>query len=260
MGTQTFPGIVAIEGGLGLRRRAQSGPEAEDRVVAAVVQAILNLKITPGARLIERELALASGASRSAIRNGLLRLAQSGLVELSPNKGATVAMCSPEEAREIFEARIVIEESIVRRLVERATDGDISRLSGFVEDERQAYAAGRMEDARHLSRKFHLLLAELAGNKVLKNFIHDLINKQPLLSWSRASRRCFCGNPAHADIVDAIACRDVEAATRLNVDHLRELERMMVADISHEADDPPREDKPAAIDRSERARAKFAAK
>src|SRR6185312_9825579 len=95
---------------------AMSGPEAEERVVAAVVEAILSHSIPPGARLVERELGKASGASRSAIRNGLLRLAQAGLVELSPNKGASITQCSPDEARHIFEARIAIEASTARAL------------------------------------------------------------------------------------------------------------------------------------------------
>jgi DNA-binding GntR family transcriptional regulator len=210
---------------------ALSGPEAEERVVAAVVEAILSHRIAPGARLVERELGLAAGANRSAIRNGLMRLAHSGLVELSPNRGATIAMCSPEEARQVFAARIVIEASIVQELAGKATAEDIARLRAFVEEERRTYQAGKMEDARHLSRRFHLLLAELAGNQVLTGFIRDLINRQPLLSWSKPDTKPrFCGNHAHSDIVDAIERGDGDAAARLNSEHLGELERELRAD------------------------------
>src|SRR5579885_764654 len=214
-----------------LPRDVASGPEAEQRVVSAILQAILDQKLGPGARLVERELALSSGASRSAIRNGLLRLAQSGLVELNPNKGATIATCGPREAREIFDARVVIESSLIATLSEKATENDIARLDAFVEDERQAYAAGRMQDARYLSRGFHLLIADLAGNRVLASFLRELINKQPLLSWSgNRSKSCFCGNQAHSEIVRAIAAGDASAAAALNVEHLRELERQLIAD------------------------------
>lgn len=214
-----------------LPRDVASGPEAEQRVVSAIVEAILDQKLAPGARLVERELALSSGASRSAIRNGLLRLAQSGLVELSPNKGATIATCGPREAREIFDARVVIESSLMTTLSKTASDDDIARLDAFVEDERQAYAAGRMQDARYLSRGFHLLIADLAGNRVLASFLRELINKQPLLSWSgNRTKSCFCGNQAHSEIVRAIAAGDASAAAALNVEHLRELERQLIAD------------------------------
>ncbi|MDW9529095.1 FCD domain-containing protein [Sinorhizobium meliloti] len=200
-----------------------SGPEAEQRVVQVIVEAIMHHRVAPGARLIERELAIASGASRSAIRNGLMRLAHAGLVELSPNKGASIAMCSPDEARQIFDARIVIETATVEKLAGTIGETERARLRSFVEDERNAYEEGRMEEARHLSRRFHLLLAEMAGNDVLTGVIRDLINRQPLLSWSRPDTEPrFCGNHAHSEIV--------EAAARLNMEHLRALERELVAD------------------------------
>jgi DNA-binding GntR family transcriptional regulator len=208
-----------------------SGPEAEERVVQAVVEAILSHSIPPGTRLVERELGKASGASRSAIRNGLLRLAQAGLVELSPNKGASIAQCSPEEAKHVFEARIAIETSTARVLAKRMTESERAQLEAFVEEERRAYDAGRMEDARHLSRRFHLLLAELAGNPVLAGFVRDLINRQPLLSWGRRDHKPrFCGNDAHKAIVAALAAGDGEKAARLNAEHLRELETELGAE------------------------------
>ncbi len=204
---------------------SMSGPEAEERVVSAVVEAILAHRIAPGTRLIERELANYAGASRSAIRNGLLTLAHAGLVELSPNKGATIAMCSPEEARQIFEARIVIEASVLDILARALDDAGRARLAALIDEEHAAYEAGRMEEARHLSRRFHLLVAELSGNDVLTGFVRDLINRQPLLSWTREARKSrFCGNEAHQRIADALARGDGAEAARLNTEHLRELE------------------------------------
>lgn len=204
---------------------SMSGPEAEERVVSAVVEAILGHRIAPGTRLIERELANYAGASRSAIRNGLLTLAHAGLVELSPNKGATIAMCSPEEARQIFEARIVIEAAVLDILAHSLDDAGRTKLAAFIDEEHAAYEAGRMEEARHLSRRFHLLVAELSGNDVLTGFVRDLINRQPLLSWTREARKSrFCGNEAHQRIADALARGDGAEAARLNTEHLRELE------------------------------------
>ena len=210
---------------------AMSGPDAEQRVVTAVVDAILNHRIGPGERLIERELGKYSGASRTAIRNGMLKLAHAGLVELSPNRGATIAMCSPDEAREIFDARIVIEDASLRRLATSLTAAGFEQLEAIVSQESDAYEAGEMEQARHLSRRFHLLFTELAGNDVLTRIIRDLINRQPLLSWTRpqpAPR--FCGNTAHSAILAALARGDGVEAARLNTEHLRELERELDAD------------------------------
>ena len=217
--------------GYGFGRPAPSGPDAENRVVASILAAIRDFRMRPGARLIEREIALASGASRLSVRNALLRLADLGLVTLNRHRGATVAACTRSDAHATFEARHVVETAILRKLAASANDDTLERLLNFVDDERQAYAANRIIDARRLSREFHLLLAELAGNRELAAFLKTLIDKQPLLSWSsEAAQGCFCGNAAHAEIVAAIGRREAEVAVAVNDAHLEELERRLAAE------------------------------
>lgn len=224
---------------LGLVQDPSSGPEAEGRVVNAVLAAIRDLKLRPGARLVERELALSAGVSRLAVRNALLRLAGTGVVELSRNRGASIAQFSDAEGRHIFEARHIVEAGLLRRLASAPTLKATARLEAFVADERQAYAAGRIADARRLSREFHLLVAELAGNPVLARFLRQLIDKQPLALWSHGGARpCFCGNAAHAAIVEAIASGEPERAVAINAEHLAELERKLIAEEGGEEDAP----------------------
>lgn len=224
---------------LNLVQDPASGPEAEGRVVNAVLADVSDLRLRPGARLVERELALTAGVSRLAVRNALLRLAGAGVVELRRNKGASIARCSDAEGRHIFEARHIVEAAVLRRLASAPAPDATARLAAFVDDERQAYAAGRITDARRLSREFHLLLAELAGNPALARFLRQLIDKQPLASWSRGGARpCFCGAAAHASIVEAIAGGEPERAVALNAEHLAELERKLIEEEADEPDGP----------------------
>jgi DNA-binding GntR family transcriptional regulator len=220
-------------------------------VVDAVLAAVREQRLSPGARLVERELALTAGASRLAVRNALLRLAGTGLVELSPNRGAAIARCSDGDAHHIFEARHVIEAALLRSLASRATPEAVARLAGFVEDERQAYAAGRVADARRLSREFHCLVADLAGNPVLTRVLRQLIDKQPLLTWFHGGARpCFCGNAAHALVADAVARGDAERAVEINAEHLAELERRLLEEPGDEEDAPERRPRRKARARS----------
>ena len=155
------------------------------------------------------------------------------MVELSPNRGAKIATCPAEEARLVFEARRIVETAILRKLVDAASSEAIDRLRSLVADERHAYATARVADARRLSRAFHLLLAEVAGNRLLRDFLKSLIDRQPLLSWtSDRTRACFCGNAAHAEIISAIECSDADAAVSANAKHLEESERALIADTT----------------------------
>ena len=205
-----------------------SGPVAERRVFNIVVDAITQHQVKPGERLVERELAAAAGVNRLAIRNGLAKLAHSGFVVLEPNKGASVAAYSAEQANHIFVAREAIEGVVVRSLAQSISKEDATRLGCFVEKERLAYQEDRFADARQLSREFHVLLADIEGNSIFKTMIRDLITRQPLLpSFGTKERPCFCGNGAHREIVEAIVAGDGEKAALLSMKHLRKLEQEM---------------------------------
>ena len=218
------------------RRSERSGPEAEERVVNTVVDAIMAHELAPGDRLPERMLSEVSGANRLAIRNGLLRLANLGLVTLNPNRGATVASSSPEEARQIFEARILIEEDALRRLADKLDDAGKARLEEIVRNEVEAYDDGRIEEARHFSRSFHIGFVELAGNAVLARFQRDLIRHQPLLAAARNGRMSqFSGAPAHIKTLAALARGDGDTAARLNTELLNALQREMQLDTAGDA-------------------------
>ncbi|MEN9063308.1 GntR family transcriptional regulator [Ponticoccus litoralis] len=81
-----------------------------------VVEAVQDQRLRAGDRLVERELAEAAGANRQAIRNGLLRLVNAGLVEISRNKGARIVRLSAAEAEQVFEARMVVETGLLQSL------------------------------------------------------------------------------------------------------------------------------------------------
>ena len=187
---------------------SKSGPEAEERVVRLVNDAIQSHDILPGERLVERELSLAAGANRMAVRNALLRLAQAGLVVLNRNRGATVVECSPEAAHAIMQARIVNEEAALRLLAGRLGEADRDRLQAILREEADAYDDGRIEEARHRSREFHIAFTEMAGNAMIARFVRELIDCQPLLATRRAGhRRLLRRRGAHHDLRGAAARR-----------------------------------------------------
>jgi len=213
------------------RETTKSGPEAEKRVVGLIVDAVLTQRMCAGDRLVERNLSEASGAGRMAVRNGLIRLASAGLVELTRNRGALIARISGEDAQEIFDARVVIEEAGLRKLARIIDDESISELREMVECEAEAYAANEVEDARKISRQFHITVTALTGNRRMTRFLEDLINCQPLLAGDRRGQLSrFTGVPTHRAIVEALAERDGDKAAMLNTGLLRELENEMALD------------------------------
>lgn len=197
-----------------------------------VVDAVHAQSILPGQRLVERELAEAARANRQAIRNGLLRLANAGLVEISRNKGARIAQLTAEDAAQVFETRIVIETALLKTLAGRFDAEAQARMQQIVREEGLAYDEARIQEARHISRQFHKEIGHLAGNRYMSRFLDDLINCQPLLlSYRDGKKSEFSGHILHIKTLGALGRGDGEEAAHYNTRLLTDLQAEMVRDI-----------------------------
>ncbi|MDO8376718.1 MAG: GntR family transcriptional regulator, partial [Aquabacterium sp.] len=146
-----------------------------------VVSAILDHRLPPGTKLVEDRLATAFGVSRTLIRPVLVRLASEQVVTLTPNRGATIAQPSEQEAREVFEVRRLIEPTLVERFVAVATAADMQTLTRCIRDEEAARAAGDMRRAIRLSGDFHLHIADRAGQQTMGRILREMVSRTSLI-------------------------------------------------------------------------------
>ncbi len=220
----------------------KSGLAAEERVFSLVVEAVQDHRLQAGDRLVERELAEAAGANRQAIRNGLLRLVNAGLVETSRNKGARIVRLSAAEAELVFEARMTVETGLLQRLARHYTAEAGGALQDILRAEGAAYDEGNVVEARHNARRFHMEMGRLAGNKHLSRLLDDLINCQPLLMSHRRGRPSeFSGHNLHIKTLAALARGDAEEAVHYNNQLLTALKSEMLLDIraTEDQEGPP---------------------
>src|ERR1700688_2035408 len=105
-----------------------------DQVLDGLRQAIVEQRLPPGQRLIERELIEQIGVSRTTIREVLRELDAEGLVTTIPQKGAIVVVPTPEEAADLYDVRGSLEALAARRFVERASGEQLVALRRAVED------------------------------------------------------------------------------------------------------------------------------
>ena len=98
-----------------------SGRGRSHAVHRALKRAILDQALSPGAKLPEDSIGERLGVSRTLVREALVRLSEEGLVDLRPNKGATVARPTLEEGRNLFLTRAALERLVVETLAGRLT-------------------------------------------------------------------------------------------------------------------------------------------
>lgn len=200
---------------------------------ARLAEAMLDQRLAPGQRLREDELGQAFGVSRTRIRQVLIRLASEELVTLVPNAGARVAEPTPDEAREVFAARRLIEPELLSAFAARATAADLRTLQGWIRDEERARAEGRRHDAIRHAGAFHLHVAEQAGNRTLARLLRPLVMRTSLVLLRYGPHDIREGGDANGDcqehrsILAAIKLRDGAAAGRAMVQHLTRLQSQL---------------------------------
>lgn len=201
----------------------------EEAIYAQVLAAVRDQRLPPGTKLVEDRLAQAFGVSRTRIRPVLVRLANEQIVQLTPNRGAAVAQPTATEAREVFEARQLVEPTLVARFVAIASEGDLQALASNIADEEAARRDGDRAAAIRLAGDFHLLLANASGQQTLARMLRELIARTSLvlMCHARPDRRFGCGCTAHRGLLDALRARDARRATRLMRLHLRQLQAQL---------------------------------
>jgi DNA-binding GntR family transcriptional regulator len=171
------------------------------------------------------------GVSRARIREVLARLAHEQTVELFPQRGAFVAKPSIEQARDIFEARRLIEPAVLRRLVGTLAPDKIQRLRQHVELEAEARQRGDKRTVIRLSGEFHTLLAELAGNSSLARTMRELCMLTCLTIFLYdAPTAQSCRDDEHQMIIEAVAKRDGARAEQIMMEHLDHIEGSLQLD------------------------------
>jgi DNA-binding GntR family transcriptional regulator len=206
----------------------QSQEDRAQSIRDALRDAIVDRRLAPGAKLSESEVGSLFDVSRTVVRTVLQMLAYEGLVKIERNRGAFVSNPSPDEARQVFESRRLIEPGIVRAAAERLSSGDIAALRLHLEQEAH-FMNKRGPSARRAEIKasgdFHLMLAAHAGNAILEKFMDELVARSSLvIALYGRSGVSSCGHNEHGSILDALDAGDVDKACSLMLRHIDHIE------------------------------------
>jgi DNA-binding GntR family transcriptional regulator len=201
------------------------GAALREAIHERILRAVLEHRLPPGTQLVEDRLAELFDTSRAQVRDVLARLANDGIVQTFPNRGAFIAAPTVDETREVFEARRLIEPALVRRLIARRDPAAVTALRAIVVEEEAARAKHDRPTMVRLSGEFHMRLAECAGNRVLERTLRGLASLTVLAIFLYdAPHATACREDEHALILAAIEGRRAERAVALMLEHLDHIE------------------------------------
>ncbi len=203
-----------------------------DDIAERVLNAIWEHRLPPGTKLVEDKLAGIFGVSRTKIRQALARLAHDGILTIEPNRGTFVSSPTIDEARQVFNARRLLEPALMHDIVVGATKAQIARLRSCTALEAAARASDDRRAVIRLSGEFHILLADMAGNPFLVKMTRELCSLTCLIiALYDSPGIAACPHHEHGALVDAIEARDAGRCAMLMREHLDHVEHSLELEV-----------------------------
>jgi len=207
-----------IEASAGAKLKARTVAE----VSSAIREAIISGEFAPNQRLIEADLSALFGASRATVRTALHELATVGLVDRMPNRGSRVRAVSLEEAVEILEVRIGLEELCAAKAAQHVTDDEIGefRLSraALVATVESGDLIGYSRLNQELDQRIRDISRHATAVEIIERLRAQSVRHQFRLAFQPG--RAAVSGPEHVAIIDAVIARNSVAAAEATRAHL----------------------------------------
>jgi DNA-binding GntR family transcriptional regulator len=192
---------------------------ATKKVYEYLYDEIVNNRIKPGSALSEVEIAKTLQSSRSPVREALMVLENEGLVWRYPGRGCFVREITMRDIAEIFELRILLETTALRRSCQYIDPGALAYV-----EQKLLSLEGNISPAAYYEadRLFHELIWENCGNARLVSFLRTLSGQ---IEWIRRlagarPERFARSRQEHLELVAAIKVQDVDTACALLQKHI----------------------------------------
>lgn len=196
-------------------------PESQ-RVRDALEDAVVHGRYRPGERLDALQLEQQFGCSRTPIREALLALERSGLVQIRPKQGTYVTELSISELAERFEVMAELEGMAARLCARRIERAELDELERALKECENHATTGDADGYYYANARFHGVVYDSCGNEYLRQ--QALTLKRALQPYRRLQlrvpdrmRRSLA---EHREIADAIASGDSEAAENAAREHV----------------------------------------
>ncbi|NMM03387.1 GntR family transcriptional regulator [Paraburkholderia sp. RP-4-7] len=208
-----------------------------DTVVQHIRRFIVEGVLEPGKRLNERELCETLGISRTPLREALKVLAAEGLIEISPNRGATVAKMSEAELRETFELMSGLEAFSGELAAERITAAELVEIKALHYAMRACRAQNDLAGYYSRNQAIHDRINEAARNSALRE-TYIAVNRRLQALRFRSNFQTQRWDSAihdHDEMLKALEARDGKRLAEILRQHLLD-KRDAVLQVQSSAD------------------------
>ena len=216
--------------------KLQSAPDLVERVYGALLDAISEGSLAPGARFTREEIAAQLDVSRQPVLQALRLLKKDGLVLDAPGRGVIVAPLDAGWIAQVYEVRAALDTLAARLAAERRAVID-ARL---VEQGRRAARGRHIKAMIETDMAFHNAIYAASGNPLIGRsaqlqWVHLRRVMGAVLQSSRSGEALW---DEHEAIATAIAAGDAKGAARRIEVHARQASETLLARLAHRLASP----------------------
>ena len=214
----------------------QRSPSLREQVYQALRKIILTGDLASGDRIVETKLAKRLNVSRTPIREAIGQLHREKLVVSHPNGGFKVTTLSIQDAVQLYDCRIALEQLSVASACELISPQQLKQLEQLVLTAEATESESDKPDSQKLldlDCQFHYLIAESSANQWLLALLKQVFDKMALLraQTTKHNPQVLEIRLEHRQVYEAIADKNVELARETVKEHLTASKARVVREL-----------------------------
>lgn len=205
-----------------------------DQVYEYLSELIVEGKIRPGEKLVEKDLSQKFSVSRSPLRECFRILESEGLITINPRKGAYVRNFSRKDVEDVSLVRATLEALAAKLAVQNITEKEIAILDDLVTKMDEAITRGETKSFYELNTLYHNIIIKASNNEALEKTLRTLrkgiwLRITFLYFYSPLALNLSNGN--HKGIVEAFIRKDPVTVERLIEEHIEQTKKHVLAHL-----------------------------
>jgi DNA-binding GntR family transcriptional regulator len=209
--------------------------ELEEYAYRKIIRMIIDNRYNPGDFLLETELSEELGYSRTPVRQALSRLMTEGFLEKKKKKGYFIPVPTPEDAKNVFFTREIIEGKTAAAAALNASDWEILELKELLKGQGNTIENTEKENYSLINEKFHLGIAKMSKNPYLERYCRHIFWRSNvyIFFFDKYYANKMLKNEVHEtpnqhlNILNAIEQKDSESAEFYMKQHIRNSYQML---------------------------------
>lgn len=206
-----------------------------EQIAKHISEQIISGELVEGERIQELRIAKELDVSRGSVREALLILERTHLIQIFPRRGAIVSEMSAQQVRALFDSCAMLSGQIVQRIAETWRQHEVEQFQRLMEQIQEECRHGHTEKFYDLIFQYLAKQHDMVANPYLMNFYQELlpsVRRSYFLTLNTSRRELQESFELFKLVSDAILIRKSQQATLFMDDFCRHLRNLVLESLT----------------------------